>query len=110
MSAVLKLVQGSPEWHAHRAKSRNASETPAVLGVSPWVTPYQLWLARTGRAQSGVNMPMKRGAELEVAARAAYEKRTGLIMEPLVVADGVYSASLDGVTLDGDIVLEIKAP
>ena len=49
MSAILKLVQGSPEWHAHRSQSRNASETPVVLGMSPWMTPFQLWEIRTGR-------------------------------------------------------------
>ena len=36
MSTIVKLVQGSPEWHEHRLHHRNASETPAVLGVSPW--------------------------------------------------------------------------
>lgn len=110
MSAILKLVQGSPEWHDHRARSRNASETPAVLGVSPWQTPYQLWLLRTGRAEQKVTLPMRRGTELEPAARAAYEAQTGNIMEPLVLADGDYSASLDGITLDGGLVLEIKCP
>lgn len=110
MSAILKLVQGSPEWHDHRARSRNASETPALLGVSPWQTPYQLWLLRTGRAEQKVTLPMRRGTELEPAARAAYEALTGNIMEPLVLADGDYSASLDGITLDGGLVLEIKCP
>jgi predicted phage-related endonuclease len=42
MSAIVKLVQGSPEWHAHRAQYRNASETAIVMGESPWQTPYQL--------------------------------------------------------------------
>lgn len=110
MAAILKLVQGTPEWLAHRRKYRNASETPAVMGVSPWVTPYQLWLERTGRYHERVNAAMKRGAELEVAARAAYETLTGLIMEPLVVIDGDYSASLDGITLDGEVLLEVKCP
>jgi putative phage-type endonuclease len=110
MSAILKLVQGTQEWHDHRAKSRNASETPAVLGVFPWQTPYQLWLVRTGRAEQKVTPPMRRGSELEPAARAAYELQTGNIMEPLVLADGEYSASLDGITLAGDLTLEIKCP
>jgi len=43
MSTIVKLVQGSAEWHAHRAMYRNASETPIVLGLSPWTTPHQLW-------------------------------------------------------------------
>jgi putative phage-type endonuclease len=108
--AILKLVQGTPAWHEHRANSRNASETPAVLGVSPWQTPYQLWLLRTGRAEQKVTYPMLRGTALEAAARAAYELHTGHVMEPLVLADGNYSASLDGITLAGDLVLEIKCP
>ena len=110
MNAILKLVQGTQEWHDHRTKSRNASETPAVLGVSPWQTPYQLWLLKTGRAEQKVTPAMTRGTDLEPAARAAYEIQTGNIMEPLVMIDGEYSASLDGVTLAGDLVLEIKCP
>jgi putative phage-type endonuclease len=110
MSTILKLEQGSPEWHAHRAKYRNASETPVVLGVWPWQTPYQLWLERTGRAGRQVTYPMQRGKDLEAAARAAYEALTGHVMQPLVLVDGEYSASLDGMTLAGDLVLEIKCP
>ena len=40
MSTIVKLAQGSPEWHAHRAQCRNASETAIVMGESPWQTPY----------------------------------------------------------------------
>jgi len=35
---------------------------------------------------------------------------TGQIMEPLVLSAGEYSASLDGITLDSSLVLEIKCP
>lgn len=34
MSNIAKLVQGTAEWHEHRKLYRNASETPAVMGVS----------------------------------------------------------------------------
>ncbi len=53
---------------------------------------------------------MLRGTELEPAARAAYEQRTGHVMQPLVLVDGEYSASLDGLTLGGERLLEIKCP
>jgi putative phage-type endonuclease len=110
MSTIVKLVQGSAEWHDHRRMHRNASETPIVLGVSPWTTPYQLWQQKLGLITPEINHAMLRGTELEPAARAAYERLTGLTMQPLVMVDGEYSASLDGLTLAGDRLVEIKCP
>lgn len=110
MSTILTLVQGTDEWHQHRILYRNASETAAVMGVSPWVTPYQLWEIKTGRRSQEVSFAMQRGTDLEPAARAAYELATGNIMEPVVMVSGDYSASLDGVSLPGDLILEVKCP
>ena len=110
MSTIVRLVQGSAEWHEHRRTHRNASETPIVLGVSPWQTPYQLWQHKLGRMEPEVTPAMLHGTQLEPAARAAYERQTGLVMQPLVLVDGEYSASLDGLTLAGDRILEIKCP
>jgi len=110
MSAIVKLVQGSAEWHEHRRNHRNASETPAVLGVSPWMTPYQLWQIKLGLVEPEVTGAMLHGTQLEPQARAAYEALTGHVMQPLVLVDGEFSASLDGLTLSGDRVLEIKCP
>lgn len=107
---LVQLTQGSAEWHAYRQSRRNASESAAVLGVNPWMTPYQLWLAKTGRAQERVTHAMQRGVQLEPVARAAYEAHTGLVMQPLVLEAGEYSASLDGLTLEGDLLVEIKCP
>lgn len=111
MSTIVKLVQGSPEWHEHRRHHRNASETPAVLQLSPWMTAYQLWQIKTGRApQPEVTATMAHGTRQEPLARESYEQQTGHVMEPLVLVDGEYSASLDGITLDGRLMLEIKCP
>jgi putative phage-type endonuclease len=107
---IVQLIQGSTEWHAHRANYRNASETPIVMGLSPWVTLYQLWLQKTGRAKSEMNAAMARGTQLEPQARLAYEALTGQIMQPLVMVAGDYSASLDGLTFDGSLIVEIKCP
>lgn len=109
-AAIVQLTQGSPSWLEYRLAKRNASESAAVMGLSPWQTPYQLWLAKTGRATTKVTPAMQRGTDLEPAARAAYEAQTGLVMQPLVLQDGAYSASLDGMTLEGDLILEIKCP
>jgi putative phage-type endonuclease len=107
---IVQLTQGSQAWLDYRRTMRNASETAAVLGVSPWCTPYQLWLLKTGRAQTKANAAMQRGTDLEPSARLAYESETGNIMQPLVLQDGAYSASLDGMTLEGDLIVEIKCP
>ena len=32
---TIKLIQGTPEWNAHRAQHWNASDAPAMMGVSP---------------------------------------------------------------------------
>lgn len=110
MNALYQLVQGSAEWHAHRAQYRNASETAAVMGVSPWQTPFELWLVKTGRKVIAETEAMRHGTATEPAARAAFEQESGLIMQPLVMVDGNYSASLDGITLAGDTIVEIKCP
>ena len=110
MKQLLQLVQGSQEWLEHRRKHRNASEAAAVMGVSPWMSPYMLWELKTGRRVQMVTFPMQRGTFLEPAARAAYEAETGIVMQPAVVVDGEYSASLDGITMAGDLLLEIKVP
>ncbi len=110
MSAILKLVQGTQAWHDYRQSMRNASETAAVMGISPWLTPYQLWMIKLGRQTQAVTEPMRYGTRLEPDARKAYEEVTGHVMNPLVMQDGPYSASLDGITLDGSLIVEIKCP
>jgi putative phage-type endonuclease len=74
------------------------------------MTPYQLWLLKTGRVTTKTTAAMQHGTDLEPAARAAYEDKTGNIMQPLVLQDGAYSASLDGMDLDGQLIVEIKCP
>lgn len=110
MTEILALVQGTKEWQQHRAIFRNASEAPAVMGVSPWVSPYMLWEIKTGRRTQEANFAMQRGTQLEPLARQTYENQTGHIMEPLVMTGGEYSASLDGISLAGDLILEVKCP
>ncbi len=107
---LVVMEQGSPEWHAHRLRYRNATETATVLGLSPWQTPYALWLLRTGRKLPVETDAMRHGKTQEPAARRAYEALTGAVMEPQVLVRGDYSASLDGLSLDGRVLLEVKCP
>lgn len=107
---ILKLVQGSDEWINHRILHRNASETAAAMGLSPWLSQFQLWEIKTGRRRQVMTYPMQRGIEMEPLAREAYENQTGAIMEPQVIVDGEYSCSLDGITYDSELILEVKCP
>lgn len=112
MNRIVQLQQGTAEWLAYRRSMRNASESAAVLGLSPWMSPYQLWLLKTGRAEPVSTAAMAHGTRLEPEARDTYEAQTGHVMQPLVIQDpdGVYSASLDGMVLDGSLILEVKCP
>jgi putative phage-type endonuclease len=65
---------------------------------------------KLGLLEPIVTPAMRHGSELEPLARAAYERQTGRVMQPLVVLDGEYSASLDGMTLGAERIVEIKCP
>lgn len=108
------LTQGSEEWKEFRNKRLGASDAAAILGISPWVKPYDLWLKKTGRAEDQRATPaMLRGNRLEEQVRQYYEQESGELMMPNVVVHPEYDfimASLDGVSADGKVLLEIKCP
>ena len=108
------LTQGTPEWHLWRREGIGASESAAVMGLSPWSTPFKVWEDKTGRAPAFEgNMATQRGNELEGKARALYEMLTMTDMTPACAAHPKYSfmrASFDGVSEDGKKILEIKVP
>ncbi|KAB7628170.1 lambda-exonuclease family protein [Alkalilimnicola sp. S0819] len=105
-------VQGSAEWHAHRAGRGNASELPALLGCSPWFprTPLELWELKTGRRRVTVSPAMRRGLRLEPRARAWLEALSDTVYEPQLRVRGRLSASLDGLRFDERELVEIKCP
>jgi putative phage-type endonuclease len=107
-------VQGSKEWLANRKKYIGASDAVTIMGVSPWSTPYKLWQDKLSLCEAEEsNFAMSRGNNLEPMARAAFEKETGLEMFPQVIYHPDHKfmmASLDGMTLDGNQIVEIKCP
>lgn len=106
------MKQGSDEWHNHRAQHFNASEAGAVMGVNPWQPRNQaeLFDVKTGVLTIEENEPMRRGKAMEPGARSEFERHTGVALSPTVLTYGRYSASLDGMDLDGRINAEIKCP
>lgn len=121
--------QGSPEWHAARVGVITASRfkdacdrlKPAkgqtVGEPSQKMRAYaaEVAIERVSGQPAGdtfVTWQMKRGTELEPAARLAYEEQTGLIVEEAGIAlteDRRFGYSTDGyVRPDGCV--EIKCP
>ncbi len=106
-----ELTQNTPEWFEFRRTKIGASDAPIIMEVSPWKTPFQLWLEKTRMTLQETAPHQMRGIELEKLARHVFEKKTGMIMNPKVVLHPTLDwmmASLDGI--DGNAVLEIKCP
>jgi len=108
------IQQNTQEWLDLRKNHIGASDAPIILGQSPWKTAFQLWEEKLGlRELPQMNEAMMRGHELEPIARQAYNDYTGLCAEPEVVfhPDRKWMmASLDGLSLDRSVVVEIKCP
>ncbi len=107
------LEQGSPEWVEMRKNYIGASDAPIIMGVSPWMTPLQLWEQKLGFFEVKENFAMKRGKYLEQEARKEFEEETGLIVFPDVVLHTTYAwmmASLDGIDIERKNIVEIKCP
>jgi len=112
---TVNLIQGSAEWLAHRAQHFNASDAPAMLGLSPYKTRAELIRERATGLTADVGAAKQRifdmGHRSERLARPLAEKIIGEELSPLVgVADhGSYSASFDGLTMMEDQAFEHKA-
>ena len=114
MPRIERLHQNTPEWHRWRMQGIGASDAPVIMGETAFKTPRTLWSIKTGRMQEASAGPAaRRGRELERFARRAYERHTGIQMEPLCLVHEEFEwmrASLDGLSFDGSTLLEIKCP
>ena len=119
---MTEIIQGSAEWHAARLGKVTASRVSDVLAKtkSGWSTSrenyaVELALERiTGTRQEGfTNAAMQWGTDQEPLARAAYEAKTGAIVDEVGIVDHPFipmcAASPDGL-VDKDGALEIKNP
>ena len=118
MHTIHNLVQGSPEWIAHRDNCHNASDAPAMLGISKYVTRSELVAqAATGlvrEVDANTQRLFDDGHATEALARPFAEEIIGEDLYPIVASlaiDGMQkplSASYDGTTMDEKIAFEHK--
>lgn len=111
---IIRPQQGSLEWLAHRRTVRNASDAPAMMGASPYVTRAELVRrVATGivpEVDAATQRVFDRGHAVEPALRELAERMIGQDLYPVTAIsdDGRLGASFDGVTLDESIILEAK--
>ena len=109
---VTNLLQGSTEWLDHRRKHFNASDAPAMMGCSPYKTRTQLLHElHTGVAPTIDAATQRRfddGHRFEALARPLAETILGEDLYPVTGTQGRYSASFDGLTIDGSTGFEHK--
>lgn len=69
----------SKEWVHARQHYLGGSEVAAAIGESPWTTPFQLWLVKTGRQEPIFSTPvMELGHLLEPMIAEKFTDTTGL--------------------------------
>lgn len=107
------LLQGTPEWAAHRAAHFNASDAPAMMGVSKYKTRTELMRELATGVTPDIDADTQRrfddGHTAEALARPVAEEIIGQELYPVVGSDGQYSASFDGLTIAEDIAFEHKS-
>ncbi|MDA9982307.1 YqaJ viral recombinase family protein [Gammaproteobacteria bacterium] len=99
----IELEQNTEAWEQYRREHYNASEAAIILGIDPW------------RKERGTkvepNEAIEHGHRYEPDALAFARDLFGVPeLEPAVYRRGKFSASLDGITPDRSLLVEIKCP
>jgi putative phage-type endonuclease len=95
------------EWLAWRREGIGASDVPAILGLSPWASPWSVWANKVGLLPDEESTAIQeRGQMLELAIGPWFEKRTGLKIvgqqERCVHPEWpIARCTLDGLVYDG---------
>lgn len=110
MEAYLK--QGTEEWLRFRKGKLTASKAGIILGLSPYMTPFELFEEELGiREPNSISPHMKEGLNIEDEAREWFYKQTGINVIPHVAIypkNTFFIASLDGISNCKTVILEIK--
>ena len=109
---IINLKQKSQEWLQWRRSKIMASDAPIIMGVSPYKNAERLLEEKIGCFETQASHWMQRGIDLEPVALSEFEKEKNLIMFPCVGLheNGWMASSFDGMTLEEDVIVEIKCP
>lgn len=106
------MEQNTSEWLQWRKKGIGASDTPIILGVSRFKTPFILWNEKLGLIkEQGDSFITDLGHRFEPIARSEFALKEGIDLEPLAVQHADIEwlrASLDGLNAEEKVFAEIK--
>jgi putative phage-type endonuclease len=113
---IHNVAQGSADWLALRTRHFTASEAPAMMGVSPYLTRAELLRQKktgiTPEVDEATQARFDAGHAAEAAARPIAEQLVGEELYPTTGSREVEGlpllASFDGLTMDGRIAWEHK--
>lgn len=95
------------DWHERRRQGVGASEVAAVLGRSPWASPYSTWCRKVGLIPpDDASDAAQFGKDLEPITAAWFHRRTGLYVagEQMMLTHPEHPwarATVDGLVYDG---------
>ena len=107
----VELCQGSERWLAWRRNGIGASDAPAIMGENRFKSRSRLLNEKITNSKVRLNDKMKEGTALEPEARKSFENQLGVDVAPVCLESTIYpwfKASLDGLSGDGAVVVEIK--
>lgn len=108
------MDQQSTDWYVWRSQGIGSSDVAAILGLSPFCTPLQLYRMKVGLdPQITDNFATYRGRKFEPKARACFELSSFKEYQPKLFQSKEYPfmrVSLDGWNEDEREILEIKCP
>jgi putative phage-type endonuclease len=99
------------EWLEWRKGGIGGSDATAILGVSPWSTPYKIYMEKVKDFQQKETYAMLFGRETECQSRQEFESLMDESFFPINVERRDIpwiKSSLDGINMDGNKVVEIK--
>jgi putative phage-type endonuclease len=116
-----ELRQGSPEWLEWRkggdGMTLGGSEVAPLMYMSPWATPLEVFKWKTGLEEKqfsdAAKEAMAHGELLEPVARKHYANKFTQNIRSLCAIHPEFKwmrTSLDGITEDNRVILEIKCP
>ena len=106
------LIPNTPEWLAYRKTMFNASDAPAMMGVSAYKTRtqllHELHTGMTPDIDAATQRLFDDGHKFEAMARPLAEAIIGMELYPVTGSNGKLSASFDGLTMCETIAFEHK--